>query len=136
MKTNFKEYLMKKKAQNAIDKIATEYKDKKIVVFGADLFAADLFRNYNLSKLNIIGVADKTFKDDNEGQYYDYPKLTPDDLLETDFNLLLIVAYDDTGIKQFLKKELFQGEDIKFNVKTLIRLSLFEYIKGTVNGDL
>lgn len=136
MKTNFKEYLKKKKAQNAIDKFATAYENKKIVIYGADLFAGDLFRNYDLSKLNIIGVADKTFQDNDEGNYYDYPKLSPDDLLETDFDLLLIVSYDDTEIKKFLKQELFQGEDIRFNIKTLIKLSLFEYIKSIVNGDL
>ena len=136
MKTNFKEYLKKKKAQNAIDKIATEYENKNIVIYGADLFAGDLFRNYDLSKLNIIGVADKAFQDNTEGNYYDYPKLSPDDLLETDFDLLLITAYDDMEIKQFLKKELFQGEDIKFKVKSLINLSLFAYIRGIINGDL
>lgn len=136
MKTNFKEYLKKKKAQNVIDKFATEYENKKIVIYGADLFAGDLFRNYDLSKLNIIGVADKTFQDNTEGNYYDYPKLSPDDLLGTDFDLLLIIAYDDTEIKRFLKKELFQGKSIKFKIKTLINLSLFEYIKSIVNGDL
>lgn len=136
MRTNFKEYLEKKKAQKVIDETAEKYKDKKIVLYGADLFAGDLFRNYDISKLNILGVADKTFQNHCEGDYYGYKKFTPLDLLETDFDLLLITAYDDTDIKEYLKKDLLQGEEIKFKIKTLIKLSLFEYIKELLNGEI
>lgn len=136
MKTNFKDYLDKKKAQIAIDKIAKEYGYKQIVLYGADLFTGDLIRNYDFSKLNIIGVADETFKNDFGGDYYGYKKFAPEDLLETDFDLLLITAYDDIEIKKYLKNNLFQGEETKFQIKTLIRLNLFEYIKEVVNGNI
>jgi len=136
MKTNFKNYLKKKNTQAAIDKIVQQYEDKKIVLYGADIFTGDLFRNYDLSKLKIIGIADKKFENDSEGDYYGYAKMSPYDLLETDFDLLLITAYDDMEIKNFLKKDLLQGEDIKFKIKTLIRMNLFEYIKGLINGDI
>lgn len=136
MKTNFKEYLEKKKAQSAIDKIAKEFGYKNIVLYGADLFTGDLIRNYDLSKLNIIGVADENFSKNQEGDYYGYKKLAPEDLLETDFDLLLITAYDDIEIKKYLKKDLFQGEEKKFLIKTLIRLNLFEYIKEVINGNV
>lgn len=136
MKTNFKEYLEKKKAQCAIDKISKEFGYKQIVLYGADLFTGDLVRNYDLSKLNIIGVADESFRKDSEGDYYGYQKFAPEDLLETDFDLLLITAYDDIEIKKYLKKDLFQGEEVKFQIKSLIRLNLFEYIKEVLNGNL
>ncbi|MFA7658643.1 MAG: hypothetical protein WCY19_04355 [Candidatus Gastranaerophilaceae bacterium] len=136
MKTNFKDYLEKKQAQKAIDKIAKEYGYKRIILYGADLFAGDLIRNYDLSKLNVIGVADMQFKDNYEGDYYGYKKFSPYDLLETDFDLLLLTVYEDTEVKDFLKKDLFQGEDIKFEQKTLIKLNLFEYIKAVVRGEV
>lgn len=135
MKTNFKEYLIKKKAQKAIDKFAITHADKRIMLFGAGLFAGDLFRNYDLSKLNIIGVADESFNHHREGDYYGYAKFAPNDLLENEFDLLLITEYDDTEIKSYLK-ELFQGENIKIKIKTLIKMNLFEYIKATINGDV
>lgn len=136
MKTNFKEYLEKKKAQKLIDEIASKYEDKKVVLYGAGLFAGELFRNYDFSKLNIIGVADKKFQDNYEGDFYGYPKLGPDDLLETDFDLLLITTYDDTYIKDFLKNDLFSAEEKIFEIKTLVRLNLFEYIKELCKGDI
>lgn len=136
MKTNFKEYLEKKKTQKLIDKIASQYENKKVVLYGAGLFAGDLFRNYDFSKLNIIGVADKKFQDNYEGDFYGYSKLGPEDLLETDFDLLLITTYDDTYIKDFLKNDLFSAEEKKFEIKTLVKLSLFEYIRELCKGEI
>lgn len=135
-RTNFIEYLKKKKAQEKINKFAEKYQDKKIVLYGAGLFAGELIRNYDLSKLNIIGVADKKFQNNSEGDFYEYKKFGPYDLLENTFDLLLITTYDDTYIKDFLKKELFQGEDINFEIKTLIKMNLFEYIKAVFKGEL
>lgn len=135
-KTNFKDYLQKKKAQQVIAKVAKQYQDKKIVLFGAGLFAGDLIRNYDLSALNIIGVSDRAFEDNCDGEYYDYKKIMPSDLLKTDFDLLLVIFYDDTSVKEYLRKDLIQDKDVKFRVKSLIKLNLFEYIKAIINGDL
>jgi hypothetical protein len=129
MRTDFKEYLEKKKAQKAIDKIAKKYADKKVVLYGAGFFANDLLKNYDLSKLNIVAVADMKFQDNPEGDYYGYKKVGPYDLLEMDFDLLLITTYDDEPVKEFLSDDLLEGEEVNFKVKTLIKMSLWDYIK-------
>lgn len=136
MKTNFKDYLKEKNAQKSIDDIAEKYADKKIMLYGIDLLTGDLFRNYDLQKLNIIGIADRSFQNDHETEYYGYKKFTPDELLKTDFDLLLITTYDDIEVKEFLKKDLLKDKKIKFKIKTLIKMNLFEYIKALMNGDL
>jgi len=132
MRTDFKEYLEKKKAQKAIDKVAKKYKDKKVVLYGAGFFASDLLRNYDLSKLNIIAVADMKFQDDTEGDYYGYKKVGPYDLLEMDFDLLLITTWDDEPVKDFFADDLFEGEEVNFKVQTLIRMNLWDYIKQII----
>ena len=129
MKTNFKDYLEKKKAQTQIDKFAKKYEGKKVILYGAGYFASDLMRNYDFSKLNIIGVADMKFQGNTEGDYYGYPKLGAYDILEKDFDLLLLTMYDDEVAKDFFEEDLFAGEDIKFEVKTLIKMNLWDYIK-------
>lgn len=136
MKTNFKEYLEKKKTQKKIDLFAKKYEDKTVVLYGAGLFAGDLLRNYDFSKLNIIGVADKKFQDDSEGEYYGYKKFGPLDLLEQKYDLLLITTYDDTHIKKYLKNDLYQGEEFKPEIKTLIGLNIIEYITELFKGEL
>lgn len=136
MKTDFKEYLQKNKAQKAIDKIAKQYKDKKIVLYCAGYFASDLLKNYDLSELNIIGVADIKFQYDTDGDFYGYKKINAYDLLENEFDLLLITAYDDEPVKDFLKEELLEGEKPKFKIKTLIKMSLWHYIVQVIKDEL
>ncbi len=136
MKTNFKEYLEKKKTQQKIDALAKKYEGKTLVLYGAGLFAGDLLRNYDLSKLNIVGVADKRFQDDSEGEYYGYKKFGPFDLLELKYDLLLITTYDDTYVKKYLKNDLYQGEEFKPEIKTLVRLNIIEYIADLFKGEL
>lgn len=136
MKTNFSEYFAKKDAQTLIDKFAKKCERKSVILYGAGLFAGELIRHYDFSGLNIIGVADIKFTHDHVGDYYGYKKFSPEDLLETDFDLLLITTYDDTYIKHFLFDELFQDKDIKFKVKTLIKMNLIEYIKGLIKKEI
>ncbi len=136
MKTNFKDYLEQKKAQKAIDKIAKKYKDKKVVLYGAGFFSSDLLRNYDFSKVNVIGVADIKFQDDTEGDFYGYKKIGSYDLLETDFDLLLITTYDDEPVKDFLNDDLFEGEERKFKVQTLIKMNLWDYIKQVIKDEI
>lgn len=135
MKTNFKSYLKKKQAQDMIDRLSQEYKGRKIVLYGVDLFTGDLFRNYDLSNLNIIGVADTTFERHKQGDFYGYKKFEPKELLDLDFELLLITTYDDMENKSYIKKELFKGKKMKFKLKTLINMNFIEYVKGLLNGD-
>lgn len=136
MKTNFKEYLAKKNVQKAIDKFAQKYEGKKVVLYGAGLFAGELIRHYDFSKLNIIGVADKRFQYDTEGEFYSYPKFGPLDLLETDFDLVLITTYDDTYVKDYLKQDLLSDKEATFKIKALVRMNLIEYIKALINNEI
>jgi len=135
MKTNFKSYLKKKNAQEAIDKIAEDYSGKKIVLYGVEHFTEDLFKNYDLSKLNVIGIADRTFHEYPETEYYGYHLMKDQELLTLDFDLLLITTYDDSEVKPYLKKDLLKDSDYNFKIKTLINMNVVEYIKGLFNGD-
>lgn len=136
MKTNFKNYLAKKKAQDIIDKFAKKHEGTKIILYGVDLFTGDLFRNYDLSKLNIIGVCDKSFEQNSNSNFYDYPKIQIQKLLDENFDILLITLFDDTEAKSFLKKELLKDKAYNFKIKTLVKMNIFEYIHALINGDI
>ena len=63
-------YFKEVNAQKQINKLARKYKNKKIVIYGAGEYFRILKENYDLSKLNIVGIADKKFetnKDANIG---------------------------------------------------------------------
>lgn len=48
--------------QKKIDKLAKKYKNKKILIYGAGMILETLIENYDLSKLDIIGVSDRKFE--------------------------------------------------------------------------
>ena len=60
------DYLKNYDIQKKIDSFAKKYKNKKIVIYGAGKLSDFIFKNYNLSKLNIIAVADKKFSEKEE----------------------------------------------------------------------
>ena len=64
-------YLKAVHAQRQINKLARKYKNKKIVIYGAGEYFQILKNNFDLSNLNIVGIADKKFetsKDSNPTQ--------------------------------------------------------------------
>ena len=56
---NILDYLKAVHAQRQINKLARKYKNKKIVIYGAGEYFQILKNNFDLSNLNIVGIADK-----------------------------------------------------------------------------
>ena len=50
--------------------------------------------NYDLSKLNIVAVADIKFEDESKRDFYGYNCVTPNDLGILDYDVLLIANFD------------------------------------------
>ena len=53
----------------ALQKTVIVYKNKKIVLYGAGQFCNCVFENYDLSKLNIIAIADARFEDKDKRNF-------------------------------------------------------------------
>ena len=67
---DFLNYLQKYNAQEKINKLAKKYKNKRVVIYGAGQFAKTAFENYDLSKLNIVAIADKKFEQEGEHHFF------------------------------------------------------------------
>lgn len=131
MTPNFKDYLKKKKAQKIIDKFAKKYSGKDIILYGAGLFATELLLNYDFSRLNIVGIADLKFQDNDEGYCFGYKKVGPYDLNEKNFDVLLIINYDDEITRDFIEDAVLEDDDF-VKIEALIKLSWFDYIKKLI----
>lgn len=129
MQTEFKQYLEKKQAQKKIDKLAKKYEGKRVVLYGAGMFACELLKDYDFSKLNITAVADKKFEDNREGDFYGYKKLAPLDLLEEEFEVLVFTLFDTSEIKEDVKEMLEDADRPKVKFEVLVNMNLIEYIK-------
>lgn len=129
MNKNFSEYLHKKNTQKNIDKLSRKYKGKKVILYGAGSFAENIIKDYDLSELNILGIADSRFSSNQEEYFQGFKTINPYLLPETDFDVLIITVYDDSNILDFIEDTLFYQSKPNFKIETLIKLSFWEYFK-------
>ena len=99
-------YLKAVHAQRQINKLARKYKNKKIVIYGAGEYFQILKNNFDLSNLNIVGIADKKFETSKDSNPTQYLALAPEELKEFDLDVILVAIYDDTSLCDYLEYQL------------------------------
>jgi len=122
----FTKLLNKKNFQKRIDKLAKKYEGKKIIIYGAGILFDAITKNYDLSKLNIIGVADIKF--DTGEEYQGFKAYDPEDLVETDFDVILISMYEPDNAEEFLEEQIIP-EHKKFKYEPFLQNSIFDLLK-------
>lgn len=93
-------------AQKQINKLARKYKNKKIVIYGAGIYFQILNNNFDLSKLNIVAIADKKFETSKNSNPTTFTPLAPEELKDFDFDVILVALYDDTSLCDYLEYQL------------------------------
>ena len=105
---DFIKYLKQVRAQRQINKLAKKYKNKKIVLYGAGLFAKILLENYNCSKLNIVAICDKKYTNLKE-PFCGYQTISPQVLTDFDCDVILVSVIEDVAIGNYLRDDLLIG---------------------------
>lgn len=119
---DFIEHFTKLTAQKQIDKLAKKYRNKKIIIYGAGQYCRTLFDNYDLSKLNIVAVADKSFELEENKSFYGLSCITPNDLKEFNCDIILLGVFDTILISNYLKNEiLIDCKNSKRKIQSLIK---------------
>lgn len=98
------EYLKLIKEQKYIDKLARKFKNKKILLYGAGLTAKVLFENYDLSKLNIVGISDKKFENSEGKYFYNIKTISPKNINALDFDIVIFTLKEYKEIASILKR--------------------------------
>lgn len=123
---NVEEYLLNKKFQKRIDKLAAKYKNKKIMIYGASMTFDVIRKNFDISKLNIIGVADIRFNDGEE--YEGFKTFNSYSFLEEKPDVVLIAMLESEVAEYFFEDALVPKYG-DFKYEPLIKLSFFESLK-------
>ena len=127
---DYLEYYKKVKAQKQINKLAKKYRNKKIIVYGAGIMADTLFKNYDISKLNIIGVCDKKFETSENKTFFSYTGFPPSEIKNLDFYVILVLLLQDFEIIEFLKDKLLINTKNEFKkVETFIKIPFFKCLQ-------
>jgi hypothetical protein len=119
-----KYWLEQRDFQKNINNFAKKYKNKKVILYGAGILAKVVLDNYDLSKLNIIAVADAKFTGDEE--FYGFKASSPDKISELKPDLILINAYNPALIVEYLDK----------NFAELKKIPKFSIVKSTIKDKI
>lgn len=121
---DFKQYLETYNAQAKINQLAKRYKNKKIIIYGAGQFSREIFDNYDLSKLNIIAVADKKFTDEKNRSFYNLNCIPPEEMGKIDCDVILIANFDyDFFLAQLDDNFLYKTKNENVEIRPLIKLT-------------
>ncbi len=125
----FLKFLKKQKFQKRIDNLSKKYKDKKIILYGAGLFAEVICDNFDLSGLNIIGISDLKYEkiDTTKDKYKTFDMIKPSEITIRKPDLVLILLQEYFRAENFFEKELIPNNG-KFKYLSLFKIPIFEYI--------
>ncbi len=125
---NFEEYLLQVKFDKYLKKLNTKLKNKKIIIYATGSLFQFIYKNYDLSKLNIIGVSDKKFSETDEGKTFLEYKIIPLDKIKSyNPDVILIAMQEYMSTLENFSLGLFCKTKIK--IYPLVRISIFELIK-------
>ncbi len=101
-----KEILDRNHIQKQINVLGKKYNGKKIVIYGAGDYFLFVRDNIDLSCLNIVGISDKKFEVSKEENPSKYPALTPEELKDSDFDVILVLLKNDKKLCDYIEYEL------------------------------
>lgn len=74
---DYEKYLREHNFQKHYNKLVKKFKKQRILIYGAGELFCYIRNNYDLSQLNIIGITDKKFKNEEEGNLFLGYKIIP-----------------------------------------------------------
>ena len=102
-------YLKDNNAQEQINKLAQELKNKKIVFYGAGEFFELIYKNYDLSNLNIVAISDLKFGNNITDNKILYSQIAPNKLANFDFDCIVVTLVNYYAIKNYLKTDILKN---------------------------
>ncbi len=113
---NIHEKLLKENFENRLLELSKKYIDKSIILYGAGYFFDTINKFFDLSNLNIIGIADIKFT--GESLYSGYKTFTPFQIPEVNPDIVLVTIPEDSIVEKFFQNKIF-AEYGKFNYESL-----------------
>lgn len=128
MSEDFKTHLENIKFEKNLDKLKKKLKNKTSIIYGTGSFFKYINENYDLSKLNIIGISDMKFDDNDEGKDFLGYKMVPKNKIisyKPDYVIVATLKYISI-VEDF---ELNILNKTKIKVLPLAKIPLLQLIK-------
>ena len=128
MAKDFESYLESLNFNKQLKNLNKRLKNKRIILYGAGSLFQYIEENYDFTEINIIGISDKKFSDEQEGEIYLGYKISPFSKI-TNYNAdyVLIATQNYIGIVENFVCNVF--DKTKTKVKPLVKIPLLTLIK-------
>jgi FlaA1/EpsC-like NDP-sugar epimerase len=118
--SEFIEYLEKIKFTRHLDKISKKLKSKKVVLYGSGLFFQVINTYYDLSKLNIVAIADRKYSQhEKDEKFMGYKVCGPDEIKDLSPDYVLVATRFFINLIEDLESTTLKKTKIK--VRPLIK---------------
>ena len=121
-------YLYELNFEKTLPKVVKKLRNKTVVLYGAGAFLELIKKYFDLSGINVIGIADRRFsnhKDDEE--FLGYKAYSPDEISEINPDCVLVATKFYINIVEDLYYKTLKGKKIK--ILPLVRKPLWTLIK-------
>lgn len=92
------------------EKLCHKLKNKKVLMYGAGIMFDYFYQNYDMGKLNIVGISDKKFALDKLDKYNNYKLFAPNELIEQDIDTIIISTVYPVSVRNFLKYQIYKNK--------------------------
>ena len=119
----FDNLLRENSIQKQIDGLVKKYKNKKVLIYGTGLLSEEIFKNYDLTGLNIVGIVNIKYGSTQSDCFLNKTCIPQSEIKNLDFDVALIANEDYNAYKNQLENFLYRNNLKKsFKIKPLVRL--------------
>lgn len=112
MSQYFKQYLKKNNFKQYLKYLQHKLKNKTVIIYGTGILFQYIVENYDLSKLNIIGVSDMKYSENFEGkEEFGYKIIPKDKMIQYNPDCVLIALENYFTIIENMQNKIFQNTD-------------------------
>ncbi len=132
MSEDFKTHLNNIQFEKYLNKLKNKLKNKTSIIYGTGSFFKYINENYNLSDLNIIGISDMKFDENDEGKdFLGYKMIPKNKIKEYNPDYVFVATLKYIGIIEDFELNILNKTKIK--VLPLARLPFIELIREIWN---
>lgn len=127
--SGIEEYLKNKNFQTRIDKLALKHKGKKVMIYGASIAFDVIRKNYDLSSLNITGIADIRFNDSEEPEDYEEWKTYNSYTFLNEKPDVVLIGMFESEVAEYFFEDVLVPKFGDFEYEPLIKKTILESLK-------
>ena len=121
-------YLYKFHFDKTLPKFIKKLNNKRVMLYGAGVYLELIKKYFDISGLNIIGIADKRFESHEENiEFLGYKAFAPDEITEENPDYVVVATKKYVNIIEDLYYNRLKGTKIK--IKPLVKKDFFTLLK-------